>query len=138
MSNQLANNLERVRLDQWLWAARFYKSRPLAVNAIKNHRVTLNGQRCKPARTVNIGDTLTIEKQHNLIFTVTVTLLATKRPSAKIAQTFYRETDDSIAKREAMREQQRLARDLVSFPEQRPDKRERRQIRALRHQSFKS
>ncbi len=127
-----------VRLDQWLWAARFYKQRPLAVNAIKNHRVTINGQRAKPARMIHIGDTITIEKQSDLVFSVVVEVLHNKRVSAAIAQTFYRETPESIANREKLRRQQELARALVSFSQKKPDKRERRQIRAIRHDPFKS
>ncbi|UJF25191.1 heat-shock protein [Suttonella sp. R2A3] len=121
------------RLDQWLWAARFYKSRPLAVNAIKNGRVQVNGQRAKPARQISEGDTLYICKQAGLEFDVVVLEAADKRVSASIAQTFYRETEESIARREALQEQMSAAKAMVDFPNRRPDKRDRRNIRAIKH-----
>lgn len=125
-----------VRLDQWLWAARFYKQRPLAVSAIKNQRVLVNGQRAKPARLVDIGDTLTIEKSAEQIYTVVVEGLAHKRVSAKIAQTLYRETPESQEKRALLQTQQQLAKALVSFPDKKPDKRARQKIRSIRHGNF--
>lgn len=121
------------RLDSWLWAARFYKTRPLAVAAIKNGRVLVNGARCKPARPLAAGDTVTIRKEEDFEMEVVVKALAHKRVSAKIAQTFYTETAQSLAARAAWQQQRQTARDMVRFPEQRPDKRERRQLRAIRH-----
>lgn len=120
------------RLDQWLWAARFYKTRPLAVSAIKNHRVTVNGQPAKPARNVNIGDVLHIRKQSDLEFSITITGLSHKRLSASLAQSLYEESAESIARRAELREQHRIARNMIEFPQQRPDKRARRDLRALK------
>lgn len=122
------------RLDSWLWAARFYKTRPLAVAAIKNGRVLVNGTRAKPARTIAIGDTLTIHKEEDWHIEVIVRELASKRVAAKIAQTFYEETAESLAARQIWQERRQIAHDMVRFPEQRPDKRQRRQLRAIRHQ----
>ena len=125
---------QSVRLDQWLWAARFFKTRPLAVSAIKNGRVDVNGQRAKPARNVSAGDVIHIRKQAELEFTVTVTDVSSKRVSATVAQNLYEESAESIERRENLREQQQIARNMVDFPDKRPDKRARRNIRAIKHQ----
>lgn len=122
------------RLDSWLWAVRFYKTRPLAVAAIKNGRILVNGARAKPARALAIGDTLLIHKEDALEMEVSVLGLISKRVSAKIAQTLYHESAESVRKREIWQQERKMARELVRFPEQRPDKRERRQLRAIRHQ----
>lgn len=122
------------RLDSWLWAARFYKTRPLAVAAIKNGRVLVNGARAKPARALAVGDTLAIHKEEDWQIEIIVRTLASKRVSAAVAQTYYEETAASQAARAAWQEQRQIARDMVRFPEQRPDKRERRRLRAIRHQ----
>lgn len=124
---------EHCRLDVWLYAARFFKTRQLAVNAVRNGRIRVNHVRAKPSRSVQIGDCIFIQKQSDLEFEVIVRELANKRVSAAIAQTFYEETPDSIAKREHLRTQKTLAKNLVDFPAHRPDKRARRQIRAFRH-----
>lgn len=130
----MSENSESVRLDQWLWAARFFKTRPLAVAAIKNGRVTVNHQRAKPARNISVGDIVHIRKQAELEFTVTVKDIASKRVSATLAQGLYEESAESIALREERRAQQQMARNLVDFPDKRPDKRARRHIRAIKHQ----
>lgn len=121
------------RLDSWLWAARFYKTRPLAVAAIKNGRVLVNGMRAKPARTLAVHDRISIRKDENFHMEVIVLALTSKRVSAKLAQALYQETPESVAGREHWQAQRQLARDLVHFPEHKPDKRERRQLRAIRH-----
>lgn len=125
---------EHARLDSWLWAARFFKTRPLAVSAIKNGRVLVNGARAKPARTIAVGDTLAIHKEEDWRIEIIVRELASKRVAAKVAQTFYEETAASLAAREAWQERRQIARDMVRFPDSRPDKRDRRQLRAIRHQ----
>lgn len=124
---------ESVRLDQWLWAARLFKSRPLAVSAIKHGRVQVNGQRAKPARHISAGDALLIRKPGDIALDIVVLTAADKRVAASIAQTFYRETDASIARRAQWRAQQKAARDMVEFPNHRPDKRDRRNLRAIKH-----
>lgn len=125
---------ETVRLDSWLWAARFFKTRPLAVSAIKNGRVLVNGARAKPARPVAPGDLLSIRKEEDYSIEVIIHECMSKRVSAKIAQTWYEETAESISAREAWQAKRQIARDMVRFPDSRPDKRERRQLRAIRHQ----
>ena len=89
---------DSVRLDQWLWAARFYKSRALAKAAIENGQVLVGGQRAKAARTIKSGDLLHIDKHGEQVYDVTVIRCENKRVSAPIAQTFYAETVDSIAR----------------------------------------
>lgn len=126
---------DHCRIDQWLVAARFFKTRQLAVNAIKNGRVLIGGNRCKPARAVQIGEHIDIRKSPEQSYTVVVKVLETRRPSAAIAATFYEETADSRHRREALQEMRRRAQDLVAFPQQRPDKRERRQLRDIHRQS---
>jgi len=122
-----------VRLDQWLWAARFYKTRALAKAAIENDQVLVNDQRAKAARALKPGDRLHIDKHGAQIYDITVAKCEAKRVAAPVAQTYYQETADSIARRSELQAQQRAARDLVQYPERRPDKRDRRQIRAFRH-----
>jgi len=122
-----------VRLDQWLWAARFYKTRALAKAAIENGQVLVNDQRAKAARALKPGDRLHIDKHGAQIYDITVAKCEAKRVAAPVAQTYYQETVDSIARRSELQAQQRAARDLVQYPERRPDKRDRRQIRAFRH-----
>lgn len=124
------------RLDQWLVAARFFKTRPLAVSAIQNGRAMVNGERAKPARSLHIGDVLYIQKTPSQIFEVAVEVLANKRVNAKIASTFYRETENGKKTREALEAQNKLAQQMVQFPKARPNKHERRQLRQLRHQDF--
>lgn len=133
MTTLISNNC---RLDQWLVAARFYKTRALAVAAIKNGRVLVNGNRAKPARQIAINDMLHIEKTSEQHFDIIVEQLETKRPSAKIAVSFYTETLESIAKRETLRERQYLARKLIDFPTHRPNKRDRRKLRDIHRQPF--
>ena len=122
-----------VRLDQWLWAARFYKTRALAKAAIENDQVLVNDQRAKAARALKPGDRLHIDKHGAQIYDITVAKCEAKRVAAPVAQTYYQETADSIARRSELQAQQRAARDLVQYPDRRPDKRDRRQIRAFRH-----
>lgn len=124
---------DSVRLDQWLWAARFYKTRALAKAAIENGQVLVNDQRAKPARTLKPGDRLHIDKHGAQIYDLIVEKSEAKRVAAPVAQTYYQETADSIARRSELQAQQRAARELVQYPERRPDKRDRRQIRAFRY-----
>lgn len=119
------------RLDQWLVAARFYKTRALAAAAIKNHRISVNGGRAKPARQVSIGDIIDIEKSPYEQYQVILLEAASKRPAAKIAQTYYQETEQGRQRREQLAAQREIARSMVSFPDKRPDKHERRQLREL-------
>lgn len=122
---------DTVRLDKWLWAARFFKTRSLAANAASGGKVRLNGGRAKPARAVNIGDRLEVHKKSEC-YDIVVLALADRRGPAKVAQTLYHESEDSMRKREALREQFRLAAATTPRPEHRPDKRARRLIRSFK------
>ena len=118
---------ETVRLDKWLWAARFYKTRALAVEAVIGGHVHVNGQRVKPSRDVHIGDELKISKTP-YVFVISVRALSAKRGSATIAQTLYKENADSMQQREQLHEQRKLLAAANPQPARRPDKRERRKI----------
>ena len=121
----------RVRLDKWLWAARFYKSRSLAKTAIDGGKVHLNDARVKAAKEVGVGDTLTITRG-DAVQTVVVTGVAERRGSATAAATLYNETTESIDARESIRAQRRMERAGLTMPKRRPSKRDRRQLRAVK------
>ena len=124
------NETEVVRIDAWLWAARFFKTRALAKQAVERGRVEIGGVACKPSHAVKPGDKLRVRRGEEN-FEVEVTGLAHKRSSAALAQTLYRESQASIKAREAAREQRRTERAGYQPPPKRPDKRARRLIRAL-------
>ncbi|HEY9110753.1 MAG TPA: RNA-binding S4 domain-containing protein [Rhodanobacteraceae bacterium] len=118
------------RIDAWLWAARFFKTRALAKQAVERGRVTIADAACKPSHAVKIGDALRIRRGEET-FAVEIIGLAHKRGSAALAQTLYRESATSVRTREAAREQRRAERAGYQPPPKRPDKRARRLIRAL-------
>lgn len=117
----------KTRLDKWLWASRFYKTRHLAAEAINGGHVHYNGHRVKPSRVIQIADKLTIHKTP-FTFEITVEGLSVRRGPAKEAQLLYTEHEESIKKRETLAAQRKL--DAAQFPhaERRPDKRDRRRI----------
>jgi len=119
---------EKVRVDKWLWAARFFKTRSLASKAVNGGHVHLNGARIKPSRSVQVGDRLQIKRGVEE-FTVDILALSSRRGPAAVARTLYEETEDSQGRRETAREQRRLVKAPASRPEGRPDKRDRRKIR---------
>ena len=119
-----------VRLDTWLWAARFFKTRSLAKQAVDAGRVRLADMACKPAHALHVGATLRITRGEEC-FDIEVLALGERRGPASLAQTLYRESDASRLAREAAREQRRLERAGFQPPERKPDKRARRLIRAL-------
>lgn len=125
---------ESQRLDKWLWAARFYKTRSLAVEAINGGKVHLNNQRAKPSRTVRVEDKLTISKPP-YEFEIIVQGLNLQRRPATEAQQLYQETAESQKKREALREQ--IKNEPLGFRQQkgRPSKRDRRHIIKFTQQS---
>lgn len=123
-------DLRAVRLDQWLWAARFFRTRALARQAIETGKVELGGQRPKPARPVRRGDALEISRGEER-FSVAVAAVSNDRGPAPVAQALYVESDASMLRREEARAQRIAARDGYRAPEHRPDKRARKLIRAL-------
>jgi ribosome-associated heat shock protein Hsp15 len=118
---------ETVRIDKWLWAARFFKTRSLATDAVDGGKVRLNGDRVKPARGVKIGDKLEIDNG-STEWEVLVQDLSDKRGSASIAQTLYSETVQSSLKRQQLAEQRKLFREPSATLKGRPTKRDRRQL----------
>lgn len=121
------DSTDRTRLDKWLWAARFFKHRTLATDAVEGGKVQLNGIRVKPAKDVKIGDRVEIQLAEAR-FTVIVTGIAEKRGSATVAQTLYAETPESIAARETAREERKFAATPGADLHGRPTKRDRRLI----------
>lgn len=118
---------QKVRLDKWLWAARFFKTRSLASEAIKGGKVSVNGHRAKPSREVEIDDVLILRQGFDEK-TVVVKALSDRRGPASVAQQLYRETEQSIDKREKEKEMRRLSAVQRPHGEGRPSKRQRRQI----------
>ncbi len=120
---------EQVRVDKWLWAARFFKTRSLAAKAVSGGKVHLNHGRVKAAKGVKIGDCLTITRQH-VECVIDVVALAEKRGPADFAQTLYVERPESITNREQTRESRKYAHaSHLHTPPQRPSKKDRRLIR---------
>ena len=123
--------VERVRIDRWLWAARFFKTRGEATEAVLGGRVHVGGERVKPAKEVRVGEMLEI-RRGELRWTVVVTGVADRRGPASVAATLYEETPESLAAREQQRLERRLARPLGADLGARPTKQARRRIEALR------
>ena len=119
-----------VRIDVWLWAARFFKTRSLARAAVDNGKVSVNGQRPKPSRNVRIGDAMEVERAGEL-YSIEVLGLSDTRGAAPVAQSLYSESDASRKAREDKRADARAAAQGYQAPEGRPNKRARRLIRAL-------
>jgi ribosome-associated heat shock protein Hsp15 len=119
--------MDTVRIDKWLWAARFFKTRAMASRACDNGRVQSNGLRSKPARDVRAGDKLRIENDRG-IFEVEVLLVSAMRGPAAVAQTLYRETEASRLARLHLAEERKAMEQYVSLPPRRPSKRDRRRI----------
>ncbi len=118
---------DRHRIDKWLWCARFFKTRSLAAQAVSGGKVHINGERVKPAHSVRVGDRLSIvingaDAEFDVIG------LPERRGPAPEARTHYAETPDSVARREKLREQHRLAELTRPRPDGRPDKRDRRKL----------
>jgi len=121
----------RYRIDKWLWAARFFKTRDLATEAVEGGKVHVNGERVKPSRQVRCGDELSIQKGL-YIFVIEVQALSMQRGSAERAQVLYSERESSIAARQALQDARRLQTVTDPQPGGRPDKRMRRQWERLR------
>ena len=121
---------ELVRIDIWLWAARFFKTRSLATKAVNGGKVHLNGTRVKPSKAIKAGDRLLIHKG-TLEFYIEVLGVNSVRRPAKEAQQLYAETEESRQKREESREMRKMANAGHTFPPSKPNKRDRRKIKAF-------
>ena len=133
MTTTVPSNLPEaasVRLDLWLWAARFYKTRSLARQAVETGKVEVGGQRAKASRALRVGDGLRVKRGEE-VFEVQVLALSDSRGPAKLAQSLYAESEASRLQREQTRALRVAQRTGYSAPETKPDKRARRLIRAL-------
>jgi ribosome-associated heat shock protein Hsp15 len=119
--------MDRVRIDVWVWAARFFKTRAMAKKACELGRIQSNGQPAKPARDVRVGDTLRITNEGG-DFEVEVLLMAEIRGPAPVAQTLYRETEASRELRKKVAEERKAMQHYTPAPAGRPSKRDRRKI----------
>lgn len=125
--------IERMRIDKWLWAARFFRTRSLAKQAIEGGRVHHAGSRVKTSKEVMVGDELTIRQGSATAMTektVIITALSAQRGGAPQAQALYTETDESVSRREYYAEQRKLAN--LARPDHKPNKKERRDIQRLK------
>jgi len=127
--------LTAVRIDKWLWAARFFKTRALAKDAIESGKVQVNGQRVKPSKDISLHMQLSVRQGFDEK-TVIVTGLSEQRGNATLAATLYSETPESVEKRLLMQEQRKLQQAAQPHTEGRPTKKQRRQIHQfILHQS---
>jgi ribosome-associated heat shock protein Hsp15 len=120
--------MDRLRIDKWLWAARFYKTRSLATDEIDKGRVAINGQDTKPAREVKVGDLVAVRRE-GVTRTVKVLALSDMRGPAPVAQQLYEETRESLQERERAAERRRYASEpALAIEHGRPTKRGRREL----------
>ena len=131
---QIEEEKEAVRLDKWLWAARFYKTRTLAKEMIDGGKVHYNGQRSKPNKIVEVGATLKI-RQDSDEKEIVVLALSTQRRGAPEAQRLYRETEQSLANREKLAMARKMNALSMPHPDRRPDKKERRDLLKFKYQN---
>ncbi len=124
---KVRSELNELRLDKWLWAARIFKTRALAVEAINGGKVHLNNVRVKPSRMVHIGDELGVTRGVDR-YQLTIEGLNDKRRPAKEAQLLYTESEESIKKREADIEMRKIQNASMVRPERKPNKKQRRRI----------
>jgi ribosome-associated heat shock protein Hsp15 len=130
-SDTNSNEHQKVRLDKWLWAVRFFKTRTQAHEAIEGGRVYVNGARVKPSRIVEIGQKIEI-RIHRGDFTLTVTGLTDKRVSASLAATMFSEDEGSKSQRAHLSEMRRLSASVA--PEERPNTQDRRLLRRIKEE----
>ena len=119
--------MESLRIDKWLWAARFFKTRALASKACDLGRIRSNGVEAKPAREVHVGDKLEVKNEGGE-FQIEILVLSQMRGPADVAQTLYRESDASKAARAKVAEERKAMQQYSPLPEHRPTKRDRRRI----------
>ena len=127
------NNPPAIRLDKWLWAARFCKTRSLARDMIQSGKVQYNAQRCKPGKIVELGAKLKVPQGHDIV-EITVLELSGQRRGAPLAQLMYEESAESKKQRQVNAEAKRLGALYSPHPEHKPDKKQRRQIIQFKHQ----
>ena len=123
--------MDSVRIDRWLWAARFFKTRAAATEAVLGGRVRLNGDRVKPAKAVRPADVVEV-RVGAVTWTIAVRGVADKRGSARVAATLYEESEESVAERAQAADERRLSPPLGGDLDGRPTKQDRRRIEALR------
>ncbi len=121
---------EEVRIDKWLWAARFYKTRSMAANSVDGGKVHVNQQRVKPSYRVKVGDNILISRP-SFRQEIEVTALQSQRRSAPEAQALYTESDTSIAQRELLSEQRKILTQCLPRSAKKPGKHERQKIRKM-------
>lgn len=134
MTKQNSSDDKKIRLDKWLWAARFYKTRALAKAAVEGGKVHYDGQRCKVSKTVDLDAKLTIRQGLDEKIIV-IKALSDQRRGAPEAQALYEETTASIKARMDENERRRIMKHASGIPDQRPNKKQRRQIHQFKHQS---
>lgn len=137
MSDSMINELQKMRLDKWLWAARFFRTRTLAKEAIEAGRVYFAGHRVKVSKEIMIGDELTIRQGSATNYTqktVKIVALSEVRGNATLANTLFQETDESIVQREYFNEQKKLAN--LARSDHKPNKKQRRQLEKFKEQDF--
>ena len=123
--------LDQIRIDRWLWAARFYKTRSRAKIAIAGGKIHVNGAKAKPSREVRIFDNLSIRRGSDEI-DIAVVALSDQRGTANVAQALYSETPESIERRAALKAQRRMERAGLRMPKSKPSKRDRRHLMRMK------
>jgi ribosome-associated heat shock protein Hsp15 len=131
MKHVTHESVNESRADVWLWAARMYKTRSLAKQAIEGGKVDVNNAGCKPSKALHVGDRVRLTRGEERL-ELEILALAEQRGPASVAQTLYRETEASRLAREAAREQRRLSGAGLNRPPTRPNKQERRELRRLK------
>ncbi|MCG7496770.1 ribosome-associated heat shock protein Hsp15 [Vibrio sp. Of7-15] len=134
MSSQQKKSDNQVRLDKWLWAARFYKTRSIARSMVDGGKVHYNGQRSKPSKAVEVGAEIRLRQGSNEEITIIIEKISSQRRGAPEAQTLYTETPDSVTQREKNSQMRKLNALQSPSPEKRPDKKQRRDIMKFKHQ----
>ncbi|MEO0369480.1 MAG: ribosome-associated heat shock protein Hsp15 [Pseudomonadota bacterium] len=132
-NNNPSPSSNSVRLDKWLWAARFFKTRAIAREMVQGGKVQYNGQRSKPSKQVDVGATVMIPAGFDVKYVV-VKGLSDKRQNATVAQTLYEETQESVEQREKNSQARKLAAFHNPKPDSRPDKKQRRTIIRFKQQ----
>lgn len=123
---------EGIRLDKWLWAARFYRTRAVAREMIEGGKVHYNGQRCKPGKTVELDATLTLRQGNDQRIIKVLSITQQRRPATE-ATLMYQETAESIEKREKVALARKMNSLTMPHPDRRPDKKERRDLMKFKH-----